>query len=155
MENLTFENSSQLVAGNFNAKGIFRYKNGFTLVEILVVVTIIALLVSIAMPQLAAYKIRANNGTCGADLRSLATAMEAYYVDNSTYATATLGGLTTSYSFLQTKAGGGNACNVKIINQTRNAWTGTSQWTLGLASDGTMVHTWNSAGGGMQNPVAL
>jgi len=130
-------------------------KNGFTLVEILVVVAIIGILVSVALPQMDAYKTRANNGVCGADIRNLATAMEAYYVDNSTYAAATPVNLAVGYSYTQPQASGGNACSVQITNQTGTSWTGTSQWFAGVAGDGTMIYTWNSATGGMQAPVAL
>jgi len=153
---LRFEYPPQLVAGSFNAKRTLRDESGFALVELLVVVAIIALLVSVALPQLSVYRTKANNGVCEADIRSLATALEIYYVDNSTYATATLVSLAGDYSFIQTQIGGGNACNLQITNQTGVGWTATSQWADGVAGDGTMVYTRNSlGGGGLQPPAPL
>jgi len=133
-------------------------EKGFTLIELLVVVAIIGILVAIAIPQFASYKVRANNSTCQADLRNLATAMEAWYVDNTTYAGASpavAGNLQTSYGYGQTQLAAAAACTVAIVTQTATAWTATSVWATGNAGDGTMTYTWNSALGGMQPPVAL
>jgi len=61
-------------------------EKGFTLIELLVVVAIIGILAAIAIPQFAAYKVRAFNSRSESDVRNLVTAEEAYYVDNEVYA---------------------------------------------------------------------
>lgn len=60
-------------------------KHGFTLIELLIVVAIIAILAAIAVPNFLEAQIRSKVSRCHADMRSLATAMEAYYTDANHY----------------------------------------------------------------------
>lgn len=66
---------------------------GFTLIEVLVVVAIISLLASIAIPQFFAYRSKAVDAKMKSDLKGAALALEAYYALNRTYTsnTTTLG----------------------------------------------------------------
>ena len=59
---------------------------GFTLIELLIVVAIIAILAAIAVPNFLEAQIRAKVSRVKADLRSVATALEAYRVDSNNYA---------------------------------------------------------------------
>lgn len=58
---------------------------GFTLVELLVVVAIVGILASIAVPQYAAYRQRGFDARAQSDLRNAAIAQEAYFALNEVY----------------------------------------------------------------------
>lgn len=57
----------------------------FTLIELLVTVAIIAILAAIAIPNLLEAQTRAKVSRARTDMRSLATAVEGYHVDNGRY----------------------------------------------------------------------
>ncbi|MDK2972804.1 MAG: hypothetical protein PWP23_2559 [Candidatus Sumerlaeota bacterium] len=57
----------------------------FTLIELLIVVSIISILASIAVPNFLEAQTRAKVARVKADMRSVATALEAYAVDNNKY----------------------------------------------------------------------
>ncbi len=57
----------------------------FTLIELLIVVAIIAILAAIAVPNFLEAQVRAKVSRAKSDIRSLATAIEAYHVDNNEY----------------------------------------------------------------------
>jgi prepilin-type N-terminal cleavage/methylation domain-containing protein len=61
------------------------FSKGFTLIELLIVVAIIAILAAIAIPNFLAAQTRAKVSRAKAEMRSLATALESYEVDNNRY----------------------------------------------------------------------
>ena len=62
-----------------------RQEAGFTLLELLVVLGIIALLATIAGPQVLRYLGKARTDTARAQISAIGTALELYALDNSTY----------------------------------------------------------------------
>ena len=61
---------------------------GFTLIELLIVVAIIAILAAIALPNFLEAQTRTKVSRARADHRTLATALEAYYIDQNAYPSA-------------------------------------------------------------------
>jgi type II secretion system protein G len=58
---------------------------GFTLIELLIVVAIIAILAAIAIPNFLAAQTRSKVSRTKADMKTVATAIESYYVDYNQY----------------------------------------------------------------------
>jgi len=60
-------------------------KYGFTLIELLIVVAIIAILAAIAVPNFLEAQVRGKFARAVSDMRTLATGVESYAVDNNHY----------------------------------------------------------------------
>ena len=67
---------------NWTAMNFRIHHKGFTLVEIMIVVAIIALLAAIAIPNLLRAKVAANESAALARLKTLSTAAETYVMSN-------------------------------------------------------------------------
>ena len=66
-------------------KTMWRNGKGFTLIELMVVIAIILILALIAVPAYRNMQIRAKKARVQEDLRNIATALEAFYVDWNQY----------------------------------------------------------------------
>jgi len=60
-------------------------QSGFTLIELMIVVAIIAILAGILIPNFVNARAQAQTSACESNLRSIATAMELMYADLQTY----------------------------------------------------------------------
>jgi prepilin-type N-terminal cleavage/methylation domain-containing protein len=64
---------------------VLSIRKGFTLIELLIVVAIIAILAAVAVPNFLEAQTRSKVSRAKSDMRSVATALEAYFVDHNTY----------------------------------------------------------------------
>ncbi len=64
---------------------MWKKREGFTLIELLIVVAIIGILAGIAIPNFLGARNRARVARVFADFRTIGTALESYYVDNTEY----------------------------------------------------------------------
>ena len=80
-----------LTMSNKDLRRTFTHR-GFTLIELLIVIAIILILVAIALPNFLEAQLRARVTKARAEIRSLATAFEAYRTDWPHYPRGCLGG---------------------------------------------------------------
>src|SRR5688572_33434377 len=69
-------------------------EDGFTLIELMVVVLIIAILIAIAIPTFLGARARAQDRAAQSSLRNTVTAAKAIFTDREDYADATVTALT-------------------------------------------------------------
>ena len=91
-------------------------RSGFTLIELLIVVVIIGILAAIAIPKFSMTKGKSYTASIKSDLRNVATAQEAYFYENSTYAT----------SHTQLNLNGSPGVTLDVVSATASGWSATA-----------------------------
>jgi prepilin-type N-terminal cleavage/methylation domain-containing protein len=91
-------------------------RTGFTLIELLIVVVIIGILASMAIPKFNLTKGKSYAASMKSDLRNLAVAQESYHYDNGTYA-ARLAALGTTST---------NGVVLTIVSASPAGWAATA-----------------------------
>ena len=109
--------------------GIKAIHRGFTLVELLIVVIILAILAAIVIPQFSGATVDAKEAALDSNLAALRSAIELYRVQhNNTYpAEAASSGLTTCDSGLT--AGGGAAGSVQALTEQLSQYSNSAGQT--------------------------
>ena len=111
-------------------------EEGFTLIELMVVVLIIAILIAIAIPTFLGARTRAQNRAAQASLRNALVAAKSIYTDTQSYATAEGAGLTAVEPSLTYKAKGTASTGPNDISA--DGTSNTSQWAgAALSASGT------------------
>ena len=67
------------------ALNIKKNEKGFTLIETMVVVAIVGIISSIAVPNFLSYKVKARDAVAKADLKNAMKFLDLYFIDNDTY----------------------------------------------------------------------
>jgi len=113
-------------------KLIKKNEEGFTLIELMIVIAIIGILAAIAIPQFSAYRTRSFNAAAAADIRNAATAQEAYFVDNQAYspASATLEGAVYGLYLSENVTLTVTAATTSGYTMTASHSSGDATWTL-------------------------
>ena len=96
-----------------------RSTRGFTLIELLIVIVIIGILATIAIPKFTRTKSKGYAAMVKSDIRNLMTAQESYFGDNNIY--ATVAQLTAENRYSPS-----SGVNLIISNQSATGWSATA-----------------------------
>jgi type II secretion system protein G len=111
---------------------------GFTLIELLVVMIIIGILAAIAIPIFLNQRKSAHDSAIKSDLRSAATEVESYYVNNQDYPTS------AQFGSLDVESSPG-------VSLTYQSYTDGSFCIVGANSDANHSWVYDSGEGGLQS----
>ncbi|NLN56740.1 MAG: prepilin-type N-terminal cleavage/methylation domain-containing protein [Gammaproteobacteria bacterium] len=132
------------------------HENGFTLIELMIVIAVIAILAAIALPSYNSYKVRANRVEVQTELMQLAQRLQSYKAMNHSYRNATLASIGGSNTFPSHQA----LYNIDLVIDASNqayvlsalpTSTGAQKGSGGLSLDQTGRQCWFK---GKDSPVA-
>ena len=111
-----------------------RDNRGFTLIELLIVIVIIGILATVAIPKFTRMKAKGFVAMLKSDVRNLVTAQESYFADKNVY--ATIGQLTAENRYSPSRD-----VMMTTANETATGWsvTATHPALVGYTACGVFV----------------
>ena len=113
----------------------------FTLIELLVVLAIVSIISAIALPEFAEFRAKGFDMRAMHDLRTVAIAEEAYFIDSELYLSCTDSGCSKLPGIAKISKG----VSLEII-ATQTGFAGTSTHPKGSGK----IFKWDSTAGGLQ-----
>ena len=118
---------------------------GFSLVELIVVIAIMAVLVGVLAPQLIKYVEKSREATDIQTCDNIATALKTYYADEEVSASASATDTTVTVTLSKTELGTGADAAVKDAGLTKGTkWTSDTIKIEYNKADGTITYTGDS-----------
>ncbi len=99
-----------------------KFNAGFTLMELMIVVVIIGIIASVALPSYSGYTLRAHRADAAGNLLTLAQFMERYQTENGRY-DQDAGGVAVTLPFTQSPQSGTVRYNISLVGANLSAST--------------------------------
>ncbi len=96
-------------------------KRAFTLIEIMIVVSIVIILISITVPSVLRTRVVANEGAALGNLKALSNACQSYHIDNGSYPDSLLGLSEASPPYIGTELSKGSKQGYAFIYNSSDA----------------------------------
>ncbi len=95
-------------------KGTTKMKRGFTLIELMIVIAVMAILIGISLPHFKGMQDEGRSAKAAGELRTLTTAIESFYIHHSEYPVQTLSVNSTTW---QTDANSITTATPRIVKK--------------------------------------
>ncbi|MEC9488790.1 MAG: prepilin-type N-terminal cleavage/methylation domain-containing protein [Halanaerobium sp.] len=126
---------------------LLRSKEGFTLIELMIVIVVIGILAAIAVPRIADVRSKASVAVIKSDLHNIQTSLEMFYVEHDQYPDSATLNSTTSTGTITVADGDDIVEELNIgLSQEYTYSTITDGYRVQILYDGTYYYVENGEG---------